>query len=115
MKKKLQIVNFEHVLCRDINSYSVARFVKSFYEPSRIQRYNLLVHYEHLNTFQLNNDQRKKNSRNTHNFADIFHFISKTKGLGENLTTPRDAADIFPSESIHRSSKPRFVFNTEAK
>ena len=57
----------------------------------------------------------EKNTRNAPLFADIFKFISKTKGLGENLTTPRDAADIFPSESINRSGKSRFVFNTEAK
>ena len=49
------------------------------------------------------------------NFADIFLYISKTKGLGENLTTPRDAADIFPSEIINRSDKTLFVFNTEMK
>ena len=40
---------------------------------------------------------------------------SKTKGLGENLTIPRDATDIFPSEIINESGKSRFVFNTEAK
>ena len=48
-------------------------------------------------------------------FEDIFQFISKTKGLGENLTIPRDAADIFPSEVINKSGKSGFVFNTEAK
>ena len=41
----------------------------------------------------------EKNTRNAPIFADIFQFISKTKGLGENLTTPRYAADIFPSEA----------------
>ena len=60
------------------------------------------MHYEHLNMFKPI-------------FADIFQFITKTKGPGENLTTPRDAADIFPSESINRSGESRFVFNTEAK
>ena len=63
----------------------------------------------------LNNDQREKNTRNAPIFAGIFQFISKTKGLGENSTSPRDAADIFPSESINRSGKSSFVFNTEAK
>ena len=48
-------------------------------------------------------------------FEDIFQFISKTKGLGENLTIPRDATDIFPPEIINESGKSRFVFNTEAK
>ena len=51
-EKKLQIFNFEHLLCRNGNSYSVARYVKLFYEPSRTQRYNLLLHYEHLNMFK---------------------------------------------------------------
>ena len=45
----------------------------------------------------------------------MFQFISKTKGLGENLTIPRDAADSFPSESVYKSGMSRFVFNTEAK
>ena len=37
----------------------------------------------------LNNDQMEKDAL----------YISKTKGLGENLTTPRDAADISPRKS----------------
>ena len=35
-----------------------------------------------------------KDTRNAPIFADIFLYISKTKDLEENLTTPRDAADI---------------------
>ena len=54
-------------------------------------------------------------TRNAPIFEDIFQFFSKTKGLGENLTIPRDAIDIFPSEITNKSSKSRFVFNTEAK
>ena len=37
----------------------VARCVKLFYEPSRIQWYKLLLHYEHLNRFK----QRSKGKR----------------------------------------------------
>ena len=50
--KKMQIFNFEHLLCRNDNSYSVARCVKLFYKLSRVQRYKLLLHYEHLNMFK---------------------------------------------------------------
>ena len=57
----------------------------------------------------------ENDTRNTPIFEDIFQFISKPKGLGENLTIPRDATDIFPSETIFKSGKSRFVFNTEAK
>ena len=54
-------------------------------------------------------------TRNASIFADIFQFISKTKGLGENLATPRDAADIFPPETIGRSGKSPFVYKPETK
>ena len=57
----------------------------------------------------------ENDTRNAPIFEDIFQLISKTKGLGENLTIPRDAADIFPSESINKSRISRFVLNTEAK
>ena len=57
----------------------------------------------------------ENDTRNAPFFEDIFQFISKTKGLGENLKIPRDATDIFPSEIINKSGKSRFVFNTEAK
>ena len=57
----------------------------------------------------------ENDTRNAPIFEDIFQFISKTKGLGENLTIPRDATDIFPSEIINKSGISRFVFNTEAK
>ena len=51
-----------------------------------------------------------------HPFLQIsFNLFPKLRVLGENPTTPRDAADIFPSESINRSGKSRFVFNTETK
>ena len=51
-EKKLQIFNFEHLLCRNDNSFLVARCVRLFYEPSRIQKYKLLLHYEDLNMFK---------------------------------------------------------------
>ena len=35
-----------------------------------------------------------KDTRNALISAGIFQFISRTKGLGEKLTTPRDTADI---------------------
>ena len=57
----------------------------------------------------------ENDTRNAPIFEDIFQFISKTKGLGENLTIPRHATDIFPSEIINNSGKLHFVFNTEAK
>ena len=63
----------------------------------------------------LNIDQMENDTRNAPIFEDIIKFISKTKGLGENLTIPRDATDIFPSEIINNSGKSRFVCNTEAK
>ena len=57
----------------------------------------------------------ENDTRNASIFEDIIQFISKTKGLGESLTIPRDATDIFPSESINKRGVSRFVFNTEAK
>ena len=57
----------------------------------------------------------ENDTRNAPIFNDIFQFIFKTKDLGENLTIPRDATDIFPSEIINEGGKSRFVFNTEAK
>ena len=75
----MQILNFEHLLCRNDNSYLVARCVKLFYESSRIQRYKLLLHYEDLNMFK----QRSKGKGYPKCiFEDIFQFISKTKDLG---------------------------------
>ena len=52
-------------------------------------------------------------TRNSLIFEDIFYFISKIKGLGENLTIPRDATDIFSSEIINEGGKSHFVFNTK--
>ena len=55
----------------------------------------------------------KKGTRNALIFADIFLYISKTKGVQENLTTPRDAVDIFPPKTISRIGKTLFILNTE--
>ena len=57
----------------------------------------------------------ENDARNVPIFEDIFEFISKTKSLGENLTIPRDATDIFPAKIINKSGISRFVFSTEAK
>ena len=92
-KKETQIFNFEYLSCSNSNCYSVACTVKVFYQPSGIKRYNLLSHYYHLNIFKQRSEG--KCTQNAPIFADIFQFILKTKGLEENLTTPRDAADIF--------------------
>ena len=42
-------------------------------------------------------------------------YISKTNGLEENLTTPRDVPDIFPPKAIDRSGQIPVVFNIETK
>ena len=52
----------------------------------------------------------ENDTRNAPIFEDIFQFISKTKGLGENLTIPRDATDNFPSEIINESGIVTFCF-----
>ena len=44
--------NFEHLLCRNDNTYLVVPCVKLFFEPSRTQRYKLLLDYEDLNMFK---------------------------------------------------------------
>ena len=62
--------------------------------------------------------QQRSNGKRTpemHQFLHMFLYISKTKGLRENLTTPRDAAGIFPPETTSRSGKIPFVFNAGAK
>ena len=108
----MQIFNFEHLLCSNRNSYLVACSVKLFYEPLRTQRYKLLLNYKHFNMFK----QRWKKTLEMHQFLrDIFVIISKTKGLSENLTAPRDATDIFPPETVSRSGKTPFVYNTGTK
>ena len=50
--KIMHIFKFEQLLCPNRNSYSVACPIKLFYEPFRMQRYKLLLHFEHLNMFK---------------------------------------------------------------
>ena len=78
--KKMQIFNFEHFFSSNSNSYSIGCSAKLFYEPSRIQRYKLLWHYEHLNMFK----QRWKGKGHPKctNFSDIFSIYLKNLGSG---------------------------------